>query len=203
MIGSSINTILEPLAIANNVAQAGNCRLDHITLTLSNLYRIYSRPILDDAIRTKLLHSLEKRWAAADQDVFILAVFLNPYIRALPFSTSILPQSELYDMAERVYKCFYNAEPNFEFLRASTDYYNGIQEFSSEKMKLDTIRRMFDNEVSLSLVCFVCNLPYCCFLESIDRYMLHLEAPRIDPIHSIRGTNPFNYCKHCRYRAQF
>lgn len=52
--------ILEPLAIANNVTQACYTRLDHIGLTLGNLYRIYSTPSLEAPIRNHILGSLEK-----------------------------------------------------------------------------------------------------------------------------------------------
>jgi hypothetical protein len=43
--------ILEPLAIANNVAQACYTRLDHVGLTLGNLYHIYNTPSLEAPIR--------------------------------------------------------------------------------------------------------------------------------------------------------
>jgi len=52
--------ILEPLAIANNVAQARYTRLDHIGFTLGNLYRIYNTPSLEAPIRDRVLNSLEK-----------------------------------------------------------------------------------------------------------------------------------------------
>jgi hypothetical protein len=45
-----------------------------VLTTLGNLYRIYSDAQLEDAVQTKVLTSLEKRWAAADQETFIAAV---------------------------------------------------------------------------------------------------------------------------------
>ncbi|KAH9954167.1 ribonuclease H-like domain-containing protein [Lactifluus volemus] len=67
-------TYLYPLAMANFITQSSNTGLHHILLTLGNLYHIYSDPKLDEAIQNKILGSLEKRWAAADQNVFIAAV---------------------------------------------------------------------------------------------------------------------------------
>lgn len=74
---------LEPLAIAANITQASNTRLYHVLTTLANLYRIYSNlsSAEDLEVRDKVLASLEKRWAAADQDPFIAAVVLNPSLR--------------------------------------------------------------------------------------------------------------------------
>jgi len=74
---------LEPLTIAANITQASNTRLYHVLMTLANLYRIYSNlnPIKDSDVRDKILASLEKRWAAADQEPFIAAILLNPFLR--------------------------------------------------------------------------------------------------------------------------
>jgi hypothetical protein len=94
-----IKIILEPLAIAANITQAPHTHLDHVLLTLGNLYRIYSNLEFDVEVRTAILASLEKRWAKADQEVFILAVFLNPYIRHCCFSHSALTDADIYNMA--------------------------------------------------------------------------------------------------------
>ena len=70
--------------------QAAHTHLDHVLLTLGNLFHIYSNPALDPQIWAAILGSLEKHWAKGDQDVFILAVFLNPYIQQHPFSRAAL-----------------------------------------------------------------------------------------------------------------
>jgi hypothetical protein len=57
---SRIKEILEPLVIANNVTQARYTHLDHIGLTLGNLYHIYNTPRLEAPIRNRILSSLEK-----------------------------------------------------------------------------------------------------------------------------------------------
>ncbi|KAJ6482399.1 ribonuclease H-like domain-containing protein [Mycena vulgaris] len=76
----SIASDLKPLAIASNLLQAPTCRLDTVLLCLCNLHRIFSRN--DDTIfKSTVIKSLERRWAKTDQELMILAVFLNPYIR--------------------------------------------------------------------------------------------------------------------------
>ena len=95
--------ILEPLAIAKNVAQACYTRLDHVGFTLGNLYRIYNTPSLEAPIRDQVLNSLEKRWHAADQDVFILAMHLHPWIRGCCF-TKTLSRSTLYNMVDNIFR---------------------------------------------------------------------------------------------------
>jgi hypothetical protein len=99
---SRIKEILEPLAIANNVTQACYTRLDHIGLALGNLYHIYNTPSLEAPIHDCILGSLEKRWRAADQDVFILAMHLHPWIRGRCF-TKTLSRLTLYNMADNVF----------------------------------------------------------------------------------------------------
>jgi hypothetical protein len=73
-----LQVVLEPLAIAANITQAAHTWLDHVLLTLGNLLHIYSNPMLDSQIHGAILGSLKKHWAKANQDMFILAVFLNP-----------------------------------------------------------------------------------------------------------------------------
>ena len=66
-------THLEPLAIASNVTQAEHTRLDHVLITLGNLFRIYDGMAeSDEEIQVGIQASLETRWAKADQDPFIL-----------------------------------------------------------------------------------------------------------------------------------
>jgi hypothetical protein len=63
-----MKAILKPLAIANNVTQATNTCIDHITLTLGNLYQIYNNADLDEPLHDWILWSLSKRWRAANKD---------------------------------------------------------------------------------------------------------------------------------------
>jgi len=126
----------------------GHAHLDHVLLTLGNLFHIYSNPKLDPVMGTRILESLEKRWSAADQDVFIIAVLFNPYIRHQCFSRKALSHADLYDMAERVYKRVFQEDPDVAFLQAFTDYYNAEGEYSHDRMKLDMLKAKYDNEAS-------------------------------------------------------
>jgi hypothetical protein len=38
---------------------------------------------------TAILESIEKQWAKVDQDVFIAAIILNPFVKTLAFSPQL------------------------------------------------------------------------------------------------------------------
>jgi len=78
---------LEPLAIAANVTQAAFCCLDTVLLTFGFLVMQYRRMAdKDDSIASAMIiSSLEKCWMAADQDIFIAAVIVNPFFWMVPF----------------------------------------------------------------------------------------------------------------------
>ena len=79
---------LEPLAIAANVTQAAFCRLDTVLLTFGFLVMQYEQTTdeADCTASKSIISSLEKRWMAADQDIFIATVIVNPFFRADPFA---------------------------------------------------------------------------------------------------------------------
>jgi hypothetical protein len=134
--------------VANNIIQASHVHLDHITMTLRNLYCIYSGPDFKVPVWDCILASLEKQWAAADQDVFILAVLFNPYIHAHCFSTSQLSHDVLYNIAERVFQHLFGPEePGLKFMLDFDQYINGIGVYSNATMKLKMIKAKFNAEV--------------------------------------------------------
>ncbi|KAF8956827.1 ribonuclease H-like domain-containing protein [Flammula alnicola] len=142
-----IQKILEPLAIAANVSQASHTRLDHVLLTLGNLVRIYSENTeFDEDMRTGIIKSLEKRWKKADQDIFIVAVFLNPFIRSDLFKRTALRESELYIIVERVYERLMRCKATIPFLSAFEDYKRRQGEFSDEAMSLNMMKQKFADE---------------------------------------------------------
>lgn len=151
----SVKQILEPLAIAATVLQAPNTRLYTVLLTLGNLFRIFSQSNANPEVVAKLLGSLEKRWDAADQDVFILSLVLNPYIRNACFAPGHpeLSRSGLCAMAKRVCERTFDTQCNSDFTGAFMDYLHGREEFSAERMHLDHFEQIAENEVSLSLNC--------------------------------------------------
>ena len=65
--------LLQPLAIASNIAQANTFRLDDVLLVFGRLFGHYDeklgdslRPLSSYTATTAILKSLKKRWAAAD-----------------------------------------------------------------------------------------------------------------------------------------
>jgi len=115
-----------PLLLTANVSQASHTWLDHILLTLGNLFRWYSdvseSAKFDEDLRLGVINSLERRWKKTDQDVFIVAVFLNPYIRAKLFRQQFLTEAQLYNITERVYECVMRCKADLGFMDAFDSY---------------------------------------------------------------------------------
>ncbi|CDO72497.1 hypothetical protein BN946_scf184980.g38 [Trametes cinnabarina] len=131
---------LKPLAIATNILQASHARLDHVLLTLANLYRIYTSDSVEEDVRNHMLSRLELRWkkgAGRDQSLFVLAVFFNPYIRGYCFNRAVLPPATLFQLASDAFARFYDRTPDPAFTDALIDYSQQRAEFSDENMRLD------------------------------------------------------------------
>jgi hypothetical protein len=142
---------LEPLAIAANITQASNTRLYHVLTTLGNLYRIYSNldQIEDSDVRNKVLASLEKRWAAADQAPFVAAVLLNPFLRGDFFGRDIaLTPIGLCNMLKRLQFRVFKVEADADFQAAFMDYYNKREEFTPVAMGMADWKKMAEQQVS-------------------------------------------------------
>ena len=132
---------LEPLAIAANVTQASNTRLYHVLTTLAKLYHIYSNLTLTEeglGVRDGVLASLERRWAAADQDPFIAALILNPFLRDdfLARRHVALTPIGLCNMLKRLHFRIFRVEVDADFQAAFMDYFKKREEFSPESMAL-------------------------------------------------------------------
>ncbi|THU83160.1 hypothetical protein K435DRAFT_571524, partial [Dendrothele bispora CBS 962.96] len=136
----SLQNMLRPFAIAANLIQADNCRLDTVLFTLAHLYYIHktSRNI-DHRVCNAVIASIEKRWKKADQEIFILAVVFNPYIRSRAFdpSNELASAGRMWNLVRRAYKRFSRGqEPSAEFKECFTAYYRGIGRWSDEHMDL-------------------------------------------------------------------
>ncbi|KAJ6620610.1 hypothetical protein B0H10DRAFT_2357696, partial [Mycena sp. CBHHK59/15] len=61
-----VNRYLTPLAVAANITQGANTRLDHVVITLAMLHRLYSTSSSFEypADNQAICESLEKRWRA-------------------------------------------------------------------------------------------------------------------------------------------
>ena len=116
---------LRPLAIAANVTQAAFCCLDTVLLTFGFLIMQYQK-MTDEADRvaaTSIISSLEKRWMAADQDVFIATVIVNPFFRADPLGHH--PRfvvAGIIELLGRLYTRFFKEEPPYNFGTELRDY---------------------------------------------------------------------------------
>jgi hypothetical protein len=98
------------------------CCLKQILLTFSSLSLYYQDVRTEDDANipgcTAILDSIEKWWAKADQDVFIAAVILNLFIKALAFCPSLpfLTQAGILSLLRRLYKHFFSPTETAEDL---------------------------------------------------------------------------------------
>ena len=141
---------LQPLAVATNVIQGSNTRLDHVVLTLAYLYKLFMNPLMEDEVRVGILKSLDKRWSKnVDHDVFLMALILNPYIRSQAFrpGNPQLVAASLYNMADRVYTRVLESRPDAGFRAAFWNYLEYANEFTVERMQLKQYEADFQAEV--------------------------------------------------------
>ena len=135
--GCSVTTHLKPLAIATNILQASHARLDHVLFTLANLYHTYSADEIEPDVRDHMLGKLEARWEKnADQDLFILAGFLNPYVRASCFNQQVLCGQDIVNLAIRVFTRLFECKPEASFSMAVESYMYREGHYSDEAMSL-------------------------------------------------------------------
>ncbi|TRM56789.1 ribonuclease H-like domain-containing protein [Schizophyllum amplum] len=149
----SLWDVLRPFAIASNVTQGDNARLDTVLCTLAHLYHIFSKPSFPECVRRAVLPSLEKRWANADQPIFILAVVLNPYIRARAFhpNSAYRTPAGLRSLVSDAFQRFFGELPDYEMDSAFTDYVAWAGEWSAEGMNLANTRQAAKAQVRLLL----------------------------------------------------
>ncbi|KAJ3771237.1 hypothetical protein FB446DRAFT_645581, partial [Lentinula raphanica] len=129
-----IKNHLEPLAIAANIMQGAFCRLDQVLLTLGSLYMHFDQlndPI-DADIHTAVLESIEKRWSKTDQEVFIAAVLLNPFVGKV-FKPTLLwfNQAGILALLSKLYKRFFEEDVATHLFQNIADYYSKRGLFSS------------------------------------------------------------------------
>lgn len=120
---------MEPLAVAINISQSAHCRLDQVLLTFGLLHNRYT--ILKDEqpedgpACNAILASLERRWAKADQDVFIAAVLLNPLHKTAPFAKAInFSIAGIFTLLSRLWTRFYKVAPPLGLFAEVADYFN-------------------------------------------------------------------------------
>jgi hypothetical protein len=105
---------------------------------------------IEQPLRNEVIHSLEKWWATADQDVFVLSLVLQPWIRGHCFSNRDgLSHIDLFNMAERIFKHVFKEDPDcFIFMKEFMEFMNGTGRFSDEMMRLECLKANYAKEVS-------------------------------------------------------
>ncbi|KAK1235356.1 hypothetical protein PQX77_001429 [Marasmius sp. AFHP31] len=149
---------LLPLAVAANILQGPSCHFDHVLLTLGNLYCLFNELSLgdkDDVSICKAMHqSLHLWWGRAEQELMILAVFLNPYIRYQCFNPNALPPVNLFHMVYRAYEWLMRkpVASTTEFLKAQRNYFESRGSFSVNAMALGEFKGANENGGTLDLI---------------------------------------------------
>lgn len=148
---------LKPLAIAANLFQAPYCRLDHVLLGLGRLYWFYgSQPPDKQLVASKMQKSIEQRWNATDQELFILGLFFNPYIRTKCFNSATLPHATLYAIlcnAVKRFICRNNEERtaidrDSGLFDAFGDYISSQNKYSNAVMCVELYKQKAEEKVS-------------------------------------------------------
>ncbi|KZP27364.1 hypothetical protein FIBSPDRAFT_948639 [Athelia psychrophila] len=95
---------IEPICYGTNINQKDSTRLDQILLTLAGMYLHFSEhPEVE--VAAAMQKHLEKHWKDCDQQIFILALVLNPFEGLSRFGDSAgLNHIKLNGMVLRLYK---------------------------------------------------------------------------------------------------
>ncbi|KAJ6609661.1 hypothetical protein B0H10DRAFT_2438408 [Mycena sp. CBHHK59/15] len=75
---------IEPICYITNMNQGEKTRADQVLLGFAGVYLHFKRHS-DPSVAAGMARRLEKRWAAMDQDLFIMCMVLNPYERLSRF----------------------------------------------------------------------------------------------------------------------
>ena len=79
---------------------------------------------------TAILKSLEKRWLAADQGVFIAAVIVNPFFRVTPFAPGPrFINAHIKSLLASLYFRFFQSHPPNTFHSELHDYLMGSGQY--------------------------------------------------------------------------
>jgi hypothetical protein len=128
-------------------------------LLLGKLYRTYvnlrivdrSHPLAEDEDEshpiTSIINSIEKRWERADQDLFILALFLNPLINANLFNSSVLPPGVFMGIAKRLYIRVFKVNEPAGLVGQIYDYHRRTGIFASAAWPINDLKDSLKDKV--------------------------------------------------------
>lgn len=145
---------LEPLAIAANITQASFCRLDTVLLTFGFLLMQYNEMTEPDDREgcCAIVRSLERRWAVADQEIFIAAVILNPFYQCVPFTAlPFLNNAGIHTLFHHLWRRFYGAEPPQDFHPEVTEYLTHRGRYANLKSHCDRVQEEASRSVRTDL----------------------------------------------------
>lgn len=148
---------LEPLAVAANITQAADTRLDHVLVTMGSLYDFYSRTsTISDEARNAILASLEKQWVKSDQEPFNAAVYFNPSYRDRLFNADemALRPLGLHSMLKHLYTRFFPGETLRvgDFFDSNGAYIASRGVFSDSNMCLQELQEQSKTSVSYTYI---------------------------------------------------
>jgi len=143
--------------VATNVSQASHCRLDQVLLVFGLLQQHYTRlkreQPEDVAACNAILESLEKRWAKADQDVFIAAVILNPLHKVAPFTKMVsFSSAGVYTLLSRLWTRFYHEQPPSGLLAEMRDYFNEQGQYEFMATWIPGLRQQAQQDVRIIFI---------------------------------------------------
>ncbi|KAI9430772.1 hypothetical protein BJY52DRAFT_1133494, partial [Lactarius psammicola] len=126
---------LAPLAVAANITQSSHCCLDEVLMTFASLVMQYSKltDSKDMVIRKALLESIEKRWEASDQNIFIASMILNPFLKTNPFKrdAQLISLGAIHTLLSGLWTRFYPGDPCPDELYEEIRHYLGSSDFYS------------------------------------------------------------------------
>ncbi|KAI0084021.1 ribonuclease H-like domain-containing protein, partial [Irpex rosettiformis] len=133
---------LEPFAYALNIMQSDKARLDTVLLILALLYNRFDNfprtTNSDTIVSDTICNSINTRWEASDQDVFIAAVILNPTHKIRPFRKSSWFSVPLITILMcRLYSRFFEDVAPRELLEEVADYLHDKGIYSGMKLYQD------------------------------------------------------------------
>jgi hypothetical protein len=143
---------LEPLAVAINISQSAHCRLDQVLLVFGLLHHRYTtlknQQPEDERACNAILESLERRWAKADQDVFVAAVILNPLHKIAPFAKSVMfSAAGVYTLLSRLWTRFYKDQPPPGLLAEMRSYFDNKGQYEFLATWIPGLRQQAQKEV--------------------------------------------------------
>lgn len=108
-------------------------------------------------VRDALLKSIEQRWEKADQDVFIAAVFLNPFLKTAPFRRNprLISMGSIHNLFKRLWLRFYSTPAPEELYDDMQEYFECREAYDDLNATCMTMKATAASKVSIFLIYLV------------------------------------------------